>query len=70
MALQPFVRILPLFQFLNSLLSLYDFLDGESARFKAATHTVGVGYEPSIPVPQWTKTVQASERAAAMICDK
>jgi hypothetical protein len=77
MALQPFGPW-SLFQFLNHIHCRYDSLDGRSARRKATTYTQNkctqtsmplVGFEPTIPVFERTKTVHALDRAATVIGD-
>jgi hypothetical protein len=83
MALQPFVGPWPLFQFLDLVNSLWDSLDGQSARRKAATYTKNstnteynhaiqismscVGFEPPIPAFERTKTVHALDGAIILI---
>jgi hypothetical protein len=80
MALQP-LWALASFSVSWSVHSRYDSLDGGSALCKAAAYTQGntntekrkqtsmplVGYEPTIPVFEWAKTVHALDRATTMI---
>jgi hypothetical protein len=79
MALQPFVRPWPLFQFRNPIHSRYDSLDGGSARSKAATYTQNNTNRINAhrrPCLDWdadplslerAKTVDALDRAATVI---
>jgi hypothetical protein len=79
MALQPFVELWPIFQFLDPVHSQSDSLDGGSARRKAATYTQNntnahtdnqchrVEFEPTIPAFELLKTVHALDRAATVI---
>jgi hypothetical protein len=79
MALQPFGPWL-FFQFLNPIHSQYDSLGGGSAHRKAVTYTQNnkqnkraqtsmtrVGFEPTIPVFERSKTIHVSDRATTAI---
>jgi hypothetical protein len=80
LSLQPCWTFGAFFQFLNPIYNVYDFLDGGSARLKAATCTQDnikteqtetsmprVGPEPMNPVLERARTVHALDRAAVVI---
>jgi hypothetical protein len=78
MALRPFVGPRPLFQFLDPIHSRWNSLDGGSACRKASTYTQNkrtqasmplMGFEPTIPAFERTKTVHAVNHAVTVVSD-
>jgi hypothetical protein len=80
MAVQPFVGVWPLFQFLDLYHSRWDSLDGGSASRKAPAHRttqtqnkckqtsmLQVGFKPTIPTFERAKTVHALDCATTVL---